>query len=375
MNAQDDLGVTPLHCAIVKKSLMVARILLQHGARVDIQDNDGHLPLHDAVWAGSLEAVELVLMDGQASTICTLDKRGRSPQLLAKKFKFNSAMDLFAEFRANQERIYGALPCAENLVAASSDGDGDEGESSQLDGSLPRASSRQGSQHESSQQGSSQRGGSQQELERVSHVDSQADDANPDSHGEAGSSSLERAGSCSGPTVSNLARNFDLDPLSMMEVAIAYSGMDSNCNLMLDLITTHGEEVAKYRAPRRGGQTCMHRAAHHGRLDVIRAALAANADIDAREDTYKSAPLAAAAAAGRNNVIEFLVREGADMEAMTDFGTAMHYAAYHGHRSTVRLLFDLGAETSVENAEGQTPRSLAKARGFSSIARILKARS
>ena len=36
------------------------RILLEHGARKDIKDNDGFTPIHDARWFNSKEAVDLL---------------------------------------------------------------------------------------------------------------------------------------------------------------------------------------------------------------------------------------------------------------------------------------------------------------------------
>ncbi len=42
VNAQTEIGTTPLHCAALNCNVELAQFLLQHGATMDTQDNFGH---------------------------------------------------------------------------------------------------------------------------------------------------------------------------------------------------------------------------------------------------------------------------------------------------------------------------------------------
>lgn len=67
----------------------------------------------------------------------------------------------------------------------------------------------------------------------------------------------------------------------------------------------------------------------------------------------------------------FLLDRGADANARDHRGfTALHRAAEMGHLDLARLLLDRGASPNLE-AEGQTPRSLADARGGADIVALL----
>ncbi len=64
VNALDGTGSAPLHKAAGKGQLVVARYLLDHGARTQTASRDGYLPLHSAVMAGHKAMVELLLDRG-----------------------------------------------------------------------------------------------------------------------------------------------------------------------------------------------------------------------------------------------------------------------------------------------------------------------
>ncbi|VDK38860.1 unnamed protein product [Gongylonema pulchrum] len=52
VNAQNELGETPLHCAVLRNDLTQIIALLAGNADVDIADNDGNTPLHIAAQVG-----------------------------------------------------------------------------------------------------------------------------------------------------------------------------------------------------------------------------------------------------------------------------------------------------------------------------------
>lgn len=82
VNVEDETGLTPLHYAIIGKSLSAMILLLDHGALTDAADETGLTPLHLAIIKGNRDAIEL-LIDAGAS-IEAVDHIGYSALLFAK---------------------------------------------------------------------------------------------------------------------------------------------------------------------------------------------------------------------------------------------------------------------------------------------------
>ncbi len=58
---------------------------------------------------------------------------------------------------------------------------------------------------------------------------------------------------------------------------------------------------------------------------------------------------------GRNNVVRFLLQQGASINAQANTGqTALHWAVIGGHEETIKLLLDRGASLDARNAYGGT---------------------
>jgi ankyrin repeat protein len=58
INAQNQIGRTPLHWASIKGALEVVRLLLEHGSDVEVEDYDGKTALEFAADGGHGEVVE-----------------------------------------------------------------------------------------------------------------------------------------------------------------------------------------------------------------------------------------------------------------------------------------------------------------------------
>jgi hypothetical protein len=71
---QDHYGRTALHFAAVEGHVEIAKLLLRHGANVDVEDEHGLTALHLATKAGFVEMAELLLEDG--AYVDTRDKTG-----------------------------------------------------------------------------------------------------------------------------------------------------------------------------------------------------------------------------------------------------------------------------------------------------------
>ncbi|XP_041735946.1 protein phosphatase 1 regulatory subunit 16A-like [Coregonus clupeaformis] len=64
LNAQDDNGATLLHIAAANGYLLVGELLLEHQAKVEEKDTDGWTPLHAASCWGQVQMVELLVAHG-----------------------------------------------------------------------------------------------------------------------------------------------------------------------------------------------------------------------------------------------------------------------------------------------------------------------
>lgn len=121
------------------------------------------------------------------------------------------------------------------------------------------------------------------------------------------------------------------------------------------------------------GMTALHLAAHFGRRETAVALLNLGADPAATmKNALANTPLHAAAAGGRDALVELLVQAGAPIDARDGFGnTPLMVAAANGLVASVKLLLARGADPSARNAEGKTARDFALARDEDEVASFL----
>lgn len=74
INAINEKQQTALHIAVNKALIEVVKVLLNLGANVCVQDNDGDTPLHDAITKEKNEIVDLLL--NANSDLATRNKNG-----------------------------------------------------------------------------------------------------------------------------------------------------------------------------------------------------------------------------------------------------------------------------------------------------------
>jgi ankyrin repeat protein len=91
MDLQDDNGETPLHIAARHNTMKFTQFLLDMGANPDIQDKKGWTPLHLALWNNRLKIARMLIGAGARTDI--QDNEGRLPyeltdsQLLKNQLK------------------------------------------------------------------------------------------------------------------------------------------------------------------------------------------------------------------------------------------------------------------------------------------------
>jgi ankyrin repeat protein len=159
------------------------------------------------------------------------------------------------------------------------------------------------------------------------------------------------------------------------------------------------------------GRTPLHVAAFHGQSESVRALLTAGADpnlldnqrydavtiVSVRDDVltltallsggasaklitspYDGTALIAAAHLGHDEIVRELIKAGAPLDHVNNLGwTALIEAVILGdggrrHTETVRVLLQAGADPGIRDRNGLTPLDHAKARGYTTIVRIIE---
>ncbi|EJD75737.1 tankyrase-2 [Loa loa] len=103
----------------------------------------------------------------------------------------------------------------------------------------------------------------------------------------------------------------------------------------------------------------LHYAAGFGRVDCVRALLAAGANISQVDDSGL-VPLHNASSFGHIDVVKILLENGADTNVSDHWGfTPLHEAATWGKADVCVLLLQHGASARIENLDGRTPQDVA----------------
>lgn len=102
--------------------------------------------------------------------------------------------------------------------------------------------------------------------------------------------------------------------------------------------------------------------------DMVRELIAAGARVDTVEAKTRNSPLHIASDLGNNDVVERLLRGGADLAAKNAVGqTPLHLAAGKGHREVAGYLLRAGAEPNTQDRIGRTPLYIAAVNGEASV--------
>jgi ankyrin repeat protein len=116
------------------------------------------------------------------------------------------------------------------------------------------------------------------------------------------------------------------------------------------------------------------RAADAGQLRVAEFLLDNGADVNAPSDTAGKTPLLAAAYAGRKAMVELLLQRGANVNAANGQGqTALHQAVEQGFISVAEVLLATKADPNRQNEDTQTPLTIAARKGSRAMAALLLA--
>ena len=113
-------------------------------------------------------------------------------------------------------------------------------------------------------------------------------------------------------------------------------------------------------------------------LEMLKLAIASGGNVRAITSPYGGTALIAAAHLGHAEIVEALIAARAPLDHVNNLGwTALLEAIVLGdggprHQATVEALVKGGADLNLGNRDGTTPLSLAKAKGYAGIVKILE---
>ncbi len=122
------------------------------------------------------------------------------------------------------------------------------------------------------------------------------------------------------------------------------------------------------------GFTALGLASFFGNTNIVHFLLAngANPDLASKNDFHVS-PIHSACAISNYDIVEILIKSGANVNARQMQGvTPLHSAAHNGQTKIAKLLIESGADINAKTDKGQTPLSMALEKDFKETADLLK---
>ena len=109
-------------------------------------------------------------------------------------------------------------------------------------------------------------------------------------------------------------------------------------------------------------------ACEKGDLERVRQLIQYGQDVNRVDIFNETTPLIVAANSGHNQVVQELIRAGADVNGINYIKrTALHRASCSGHSSVVKTLAEAGANLNVQDEDGRTPLMKAAADGHANV--------
>jgi len=142
--------------------------------------------------------------------------------------------------------------------------------------------------------------------------------------------------------------------LALMELLLGYgAGLGS---ILIAALHNGRKEAAEFLASR-GAQLDLEGAAGVGRLDVVKSFFDAAGGLKGGATTSQmELGFLWACEYGRNEVVEFLLERGVELDAQQNTGLAgLHWAVVGAQLETVKLLLERGASLEARNRYGGTP--------------------
>ena len=318
---------TPLHLASQRGQLKAARTLIENGANVMAQNEDGETPLHLASQGGQVEVVRMLIYHG--ADVTAQSKDGVAALHLASQRGQLKAARMLLE--------HGADATAQNK-----------------DGVTPLHLASQGGQ-----------------LEVVCMlIEHGVDVTAPNKDGDT---LLHLASQRGQLEVARILIEHGADATTQNKDGVTPLHLASQGE-QVEVIHMLIENGADVTAQNNDGVTPLHLASQRGQARVARMLIDHGADATAQNKDVVT-PLHLASQGGQLEVARILIDQGADATAQNkDRETPLHLASQEGQLEVVRVLLEHGVDATAQNKDGVTPLHLASQGGQLEVIRIRAAR-
>ena len=109
----------------------------------------------------------------------------------------------------------------------------------------------------------------------------------------------------------------------------------------------------------------IHQVAEKGDLTKVKEILEKNPELLNAKDVQGSTPLLNAAYGGQKEVVDFLIKKGADINSSNTYKyTPLHYSILRRHLEVAEMLIGAGADLNIPNVWGYTPLHTCAGRNF-----------
>ncbi|VDI74393.1 Hypothetical predicted protein [Mytilus galloprovincialis] len=297
-----------LHMACTKGLKQILNILLEHHAKVDIQDKNGLTPLHLSCFIGQYE-IALLLLNARAN-VNALDILQRTPVYLACTGNYTNIVELLIEYKAdiNKSTLTGYTPLHATC----------EKDSTEIATIL---------------------------IENLSNVNVKEKTVESPLHiaCRRGNESMVNLLIAHSASVNSKSK----DKLTPLHVACS-----NGCQKVVDILLKNN---ANPRRKNKDGWTALLISSDNGNNDIVKTIMNVETDVNV-SDANGITPLVLACKGNHINVVETLLVSKANVNQCNNFKSSpLEYACTAGHMELVNLLLDHGAYINLANSNGTTP--------------------
>ena len=382
VNARNNSGITPLMTTCYNGHMNVATYLVEHGANIHLQDNDGNTCLHCASERGHVEVVSQLLAVGAKENPDYVNARNNPGTTPLMTTCYNGHMNVATYLVEHGANIHlqdkngatclhyaserGHVEVVSQLLAVGAKENPDYVNARINSGATPlMITCSNGHVNVATYL-----------VEHGANIHLQDKNGATCLHyaSERGHvevvSQLLAVGAKENPDYVNARNNSGITPLMIT----CYNG---HMNVATYLV----EHGANIHLQDKNGDTCLHYASERGHVEVVSKLLAVGAKenpdyVNARNNSGTT-PLLITCYNGHMNVATYLVEHGANIHLQDEGGdTCLHYASERGHVEVVSKLLAVGAKenpdyVNAHNNSGTTPLMITCSNGHVNVATYL----
>lgn len=170
----------------------------------------------------------------------------------------------------------------------------------------------------------------------------------------------------SSAAVALIERGVDVNSVDRFGNSLLVQAVKRDMPEFFDYLVAHR---ARLNLRNKNGESALSIAAYLGKLTYVEKLVQAGAEVN----VYGWPPLVYAAYNGHDNVVDYLLNHGADVDSRAENGaTAIFFAARFGHMAVVKKLIANDATLSITNDQGDTAVDWAMKAGNTDIADLMR---